>query len=1198
MKAGRWQFWIDRGGTFTDIVARRPDGSLAVRKLLSENPGQYADAAVAGIRELLGLAPGEAVDPARVECVRLGTTVATNALLERRGEPTVLCITEGFGDALRIGTQNRPRLFDRHIMLPPPLYARVEEVRERVGADGTVLRPLDEADTLLRLRAAYAGGCRAAAVVLMHGYRHHAHELRVAALARQAGFTQVSVSHRVSPLPKLIPRGDTAVVDAYLSPVLRRYVEQVAAELPDVRLLFMQSSGALAEARLVQGKDAVLSGPAGGIVGMARCARAASFERIIGFDMGGTSTDVSHYHGGYERVFETQVAGVRLRAPIMDIHTVAAGGGSILGFDGVRMLVGPQSAGASPGPACYRNGGPLTVTDCNVLLGKIQPEFFPSVFGPQARQALDVEVVRTRFAELAQRIGAACGESRTPEQLAQAYLDIAVASMANAIRRISVQRGYDPARYTLMCFGGAAGQHACLVAEALGMEGALLHPLAGVLSALGMGLADIGVLRERSIECDLDDGAEAACAAALPQLQAEAQALLEQQGLPRERIRLKASARLRIKGQDSSLDVDYGSATAMREGFESEYRLRYGFVPHGSKLRLAVLTVEATGLAEERLDGPHAAAGAPWPEAQLRMHAAGAWHQAPLYRRAQLAAGSRIAGPAIIADEGATTVIEPDWQATLLPRGEILLGRAVPRRAARDLGTAADPALLEIFNSRFMNIAEQMGAVLANTAQSVNIKERLDYSCAVFDAAGNLIANAPHIPVHLGSMSDSIRAVIAEHGAAMRPGDAYVLNNPYRGGTHLPDITVVTPVFQPGGTAPLFHVASRGHHADVGGITPGSMPPSSRSLEEEGVLLDNLLLVRDGQLQEQAILAALGSGPWPARNPQENLADLRAQAGANQKGVDELLRMVEEFGLPVVQAYMSHVQDHAEEAVRRAIDRLKDGEFACELDDGAVLRVRIAIDRAARSAMIDFSGSSPQLGNNHNAPEAICKAAVLYVFRTLVDADIPLNEGCLRPLSLRIPPGSILSPRPPAAVVAGNVETSQALVDALYGALGVMAAAQGTMNNFTFGDARRQYYETLCGGAGAGPDFDGASAVQTHMTNSRLTDPEILETRFPVRLESFAIRPGSGGEGSHRGGDGVVRRLRFLEPIQAAIVSNRRRVAPHGLAGGQAGRPGRNYIERADGERVPLPATAAVEMRAGDVFVIETPGGGGFGPKE
>jgi 5-oxoprolinase (ATP-hydrolysing) len=1187
----RWQFWIDRGGTFTDIVGRAPDGALHTRKLLSENPAQYADAAIAGIRGLLGLAPGEAIDPARVACVKMGTTVATNALLERRGEPTALFITRGFGDALRIGSQNRPRLFERRIVLPQMLYAHVAEVRERVTAEGQVLLPLDEADARDRLRAARAAGCGAAAIVLLHGYRHPAHEARLAQLARQAGFAQVSVSHQVSPLPRLVARGDTTVADAYLSPILRRYVERVARELPGVPLYFMQSNGGLAGAAQFQGKDAVLSGPAGGIVGMARSAQAAGFDRVIGFDMGGTSTDVSHYQGSYERVFETQVAGVRLRAPMMDIHTVAAGGGSILQFDGARLRVGPQSAGAHPGPASYRNGGPLTVTDCNVLLGRIQPAFFPSAFGPRADQPLDAQAVREQFAALAREVG------RGAEALAEGYLDIAVANMANAIKKISVQRGYDCAQYTLVCFGGAAGQHACRVADALGMERALLHPLAGVLSALGMGLADSGAMRERSIERDLDGGAVAACEAVLEELCAEARGQVLAQGVAASRIRLAPRAQLRFDGQDSVQLVDYAGAAAMRAAFESGYLRRYGFVPRGKRLIVAALSVEAVGASGEQADAAWPVPpGAARPAAPARMYCDGAWREVPVYRRESLPVDSRIAGPAIIADAGATTVVEPQWQAAVLRGGELLLGRAVPRQSAPAAGTAADPVRLEIYNNRFMNIAEQMGAVLANTAQSVNIKERLDYSCALFDAQGNLVANAPHIPVHLGSMSDSIRAVIARHGAGMRDGDVYVLNNPYQGGTHLPDITVVTPVFHPAHAAPLFHVASRGHHADIGGLTPGSMPPQSRSLEQEGVLLDNLLLARGGAFREAEILAALGAGAWPARRPQENLADLRAQAGANRRGADELLRLVDEAGLEVVQAYMRHVQDNAEEAVRRAIEGLRDGAFACELDQGAVIRVRITVDRAARAATIDFAGSSAQLAGNHNAPEAICKAAVLYVFRTLVDDDIPLNEGCLKPLRLLIPAGSMLSPRPPAATVAGNVETSQALVDALYGALGVMAAAQGTMNNLTFGDERRQYYETIAGGAGAGPDFDGASAVQTHMTNSRITDAEVLEARYPVLLEEFSIRRGSGGAGAHRGGDGVVRRLRFREAMQAAILSNRRRVAPHGLAGGAAGQPGRNSVERADGAVQPLAGTAGVEMRAGDVLVIETPGGGGFGP--
>jgi 5-oxoprolinase (ATP-hydrolysing) len=1193
----RWQFWIDRGGTFTDIVARAPDGALHMRKLLSENPAQYADAAIAGIRALLGLKPGERVDPARVGCVKMGTTVATNALLERKGEPTALFITRGFGDALRIGTQNRPRLFDRHIVLPEMLYARVEEVLERVTAEGEVLEKLDEADALDKLRRVRAAGCSAAAIALLHGYRHPAHETRLAELAQAAGFTQVSVSHRVSPLPRLVSRGDTTVADAYLSPILRRYVEQLARELPGVPLYFMQSNGGLTDAALFQGKDAVLSGPAGGIVGMARSAAAAGFGRIIGFDMGGTSTDVSHYAGEYERVFETSVAGVRLRAPMMDIHTVAAGGGSILQFDGARLRVGPQSAGAHPGPASYRNGGPLTVTDCNVLLGRIQPAFFPHAFGSGADQPLDPAPVRAKFEALLLEVAQACNAgAESAEALAEGFLDIAVANMANAIKKISVQRGYDCRRYTLMCFGGAAGQHACRVADALGMPKALLHPLAGVLSALGMGLADIGALRERSIEQDLDGDAVPACAAALAELGAAARAQVAAQNVPDARIRLAERAQLRVDGQDSTLLVDYADAAAMRAQFESAYLRRYGFVPSGRRLIVAAVSAEAVGESGDAL-------AQIWPvppgearaEAQAPMYCAGAWHKVLVYRRETLPRAARIAGPAIIADAGATTVVEPQWQAQVLHGGELLLERVVPRRSPSTAGTAVDPVRLEIFNNLFMNIAEQIGAVLANTAQSVNIKERLDYSCALFDGEGNLIANAPHIPVHLGSMSDSIRAVIARHGAAMRDGDVYVLNNPYQGGTHLPDITVVTPVFHAAHPAPLFHVASRGHHADVGGSTPGSMPPDSRSLEQEGVLLDNLLLARGGAFREAEILAALSAGPCPARNPQQNLADLRAQAGANRKGVEELLRLVDHSGLDVVRAYMCHVQDNAEEAVRQTIASLRDGEFSCELDEGAVIRVRITVDHAARGATIDFTGSSAQLAGNHNAPEAICKAAVLYVFRTLVDDDIPLNEGCLKPLRLVIPPGSMLSPHPPAATVAGNVETSQAIVDALYGALGLMAAAQGTMNNLTFGDAARQYYETIAGGAGAGPDFDGASAVQTHMTNSRITDPEVLEARYPVLLEEFAIRRGSGGTGRHRGGDGVVRRIRFREAMHAGILSNRRRVAPYGLAGGEPGLAGRNRVARADGSEDELAGTASVEMQAGDVFIIETPGGGGYG---
>jgi len=1196
--AGRWQFWIDRGGTFTDIVAQRPDGAVVTHKLLSENPEQYPDAALAGIRDLLGLARDAAIPGERIEAVKMGTTVATNALLERKGEPTALFVTRGFRDILRIGYQNRPKLFALDIVLPELLYAAVCEVPERIGARGELVEPLDEAVVRADLQRMRAQGLRSVAIVLMHGYRFPGHERRVAALAREAGFAQVSVSHEVSPLMKIVGRGDTTVVDAYLSPILRRYVDRVAAELDGARLMFMQSSGGLTDAAVFQGKDAILSGPAGGIVGAARTSAAAGFDRVIGFDMGGTSTDVSHYAGEFERAFETEVAGVRMRAPMMSIHTVAAGGGSILHFDGSRYRVGPDSAGANPGPASYRRGGPLTVTDANVMLGKVQPAHFPSVFGPAGDQPLDAEVVRARFAELAARIREATGDERTPEEVAEGYVAIAVENMANAIKRISVQRGHDVTRYTLCCFGGAAGQHACLVADALGMSRVFIHPHAGVLSAYGMGLADVTAMRERAIEARLGPETEPAIAQALDELGAQAAAELAKQGLGGARTRIVGSVHLRYEGTDSALLVPHGGADAMRAAFEAAYRQRFGFLMPGRALMVEAVSAEAIGGAQplpEPAPAHPGARGEAVAVEQVDLFTAGRRHRAPVHVRERLAPGAEVRGPAIIAEANATTVVEPGWQASVTGRGDLVLVRVEPRPQRLAVGTSADPVMLEIFNNLYMSIAEQMGATLAKTAYSVNIKERLDFSCALFDARGNLIANAPHMPVHLGSMGESVKRVIADNAGRMHAGDVYMLNDPYRGGTHLPDITVITPVFDAEGRELLFYVGSRGHHADVGGITPGSMPPASRTVDEEGVLISNFLLVERGVLRERETVDLLSSGRWPARNVEQNLADLRAMIAANEKGVQELARMVEHFGLDVVHAYMRHVQDNAEEAVRRVIDVLKDGSFACEMDNGAAIRVAIRVDHAARRAVVDFAGTSPQLPDNFNAPTAVTMAAVLYVFRTLVADDIPLNAGCLKPLEVRIPEGSMLNPSYPAAVVAGNVETSQCVTDTLFGALGVMGAAQGTMNNFTFGNARHQYYETVCGGAGAGPTWEGCDAVHTHMTNSRLTDPEVLEWRFPVRLEAFAIRRGSGGRGRHRGGDGTMRRIRFLEPMTAAILAGRRRVPPYGLAGGAPGAPGRNWVERTDGTREEFGATHEVEMRSGDVFVIETPGGGGYG---
>ena len=1206
----RWQFWIDRGGTFTDIVAKRPDGTLATAKLLSENPEQYADAAVEGIRRLLGLQAGEPITSAQVEAVKMGTTVATNALLERKGDRTLLVATRGFRDMLRIAYQNRPRLFDRCIELPELLYERVIEAEERIDAHGEIVAPLDAAALRAQLQDAYDDGIRACAVVFMHGYRHTRHEKAAAALAREIGFTQVSSSHETSPLMKIISRGDTTVVDAYLSPILRRYVDQVASQMPGVRLLFMQSSGGLTDAHRFQGKDAILSGPAGGIVGMVRTAVTAGHEKVIGFDMGGTSTDVSHYAGEFERAFETQVAGVRMRAPMMDIHTVAAGGGSVLGFDGARLRVGPESAGAHPGPACYRRGGPLATTDANVMLGKIQPDYFPSVFGPAADQPLDRAVVVAKFSELAGRVERETGRATTPEALAEGFLEIAVGAMANAVKKISVARGHDVSGYTLQCFGGAAGQHACLVADALGMTKVYVHPLAGVLSAYGMGLADQIAIRETSVERVLDDAGLAAARETLARLAAEASAEIEAQGFAPAQIRVMQRLHLRYEGTNTALQVELGDRAALVAGFEEAYRRRFAFLMPNRQLVVESASAEAVGPGEAGDEPRHAMEDrVAYPRAVVQMYAQGAWQDAGLHRRTHLRPGMRVDGPAIIAEANTTIVVEPGWQAKVTAHDHLQMSRVRPREARKAVGTDVDPVMLEVFNNLFMNIAEQMGLRLQNTAYSVNIKERLDFSCALFDARGNLIANAPHMPVHLGSMSESIKNVV-ERNPHMQPGDVFVLNDPYHGGTHLPDVTVVSPVFDESAGNEgrvLFYVASRGHHADIGGISPGSVPPFSRTIEDEGVLIDNVKLVDRGRLCEQEMLALLGSGPHPSRDPQQNLADLRAQIAANEKGVQELRAMVEQFGLDTVQAYMQHVQDNAEEGVRVAISRLdpklvRDGGFTLTMDNGAEVKVALRIDRERRGAVVDFTGTSSQGGGNFNAPRAVTMAAVLYVFRTLVDDDIPLNAGCMKPIEVIVPEGSMLNPRQPAAVVAGNVEVSTCVTNALYGALGILAGSQPTMNNFTFGDGARQYYETIAGGAGAGlsglgqdAGFDGCSVVQTHMTNSRMTDPEVLEFRYPVRLERFEIRAGSGGAGRWKGGDGATRAVRFLAPMSAAILSNGRTAGGFGVAGGGAGEAGRNEVIRADGRVEPLGHLATVEMQAGDCFVIRTPGGGGYG---
>jgi 5-oxoprolinase (ATP-hydrolysing) len=1178
MTSGAWEFWIDRGGTFTDVVARAPDGHLITHKLLSENPERYRDAAVQGIREIMGT---EAPPPGSIGAVKMGTTVATNALLERKGEAVLLLITQGFGDLLRIGYQTRPRLFDLHIRRPDLLYSRMAEIPERLDAEGGVVRALDEGAVRLALQAAYDAGLRAVAVALLHGYLNPAHELAVGAIAAEVGFMQISLSHQASRLAKLVGRGDTTVVDAYLSPILRRYVDEVTRALGQSceRLLFMQSNGGLTDARLFQGKDAILSGPAGGIVGMVKTAEAAGFHRLIGFDMGGTSTDVSHYAGVYERSFETEVAGVRMRAPMMDIHTVAAGGGSICQFRDGRFQVGPESAGADPGPACYRRGGPLTVTDCNVLLGKLSPEHFPAVFGPGGNETLDVAAVRARFAEL----GAVVPEL-SAEDMARGFLRIAVDNMANAIKKISIQRGHDVTGYTLQCFGGAGGQHACLVADALGMGQVFIHPFAGVLSAFGMGLAEIRALREVQFDAPLSEVAGAV--AALAAIDVEARAEVAAQGVGE--VRGEALAHLRYDGSHQPLPVPFGNAEEMQAAFEAAHQARFGFISPERALWFEMLSCEAIGTSGA-LPAMEPPKGRPVQVATVKVAGLGA---VPLWDRATLPHGWCCDGPAIITEATGTNMVEPGWQARIDAAANLILERrgAVVRAAAA--GTQADPVVLEVMSNLFMSVADQMGATLALTSWSVNIKERFDFSCAIFDAQGDLVANAPHVPVHLGSMSAAIKIVMALNPDA-QDGDAYMLNAPARGGTHLPDVTVVTPVFVDG--KPAFWLGSRGHHADIGGRTPGSAPPDSTTLIEEGVVIDNVQLVRAGRLLEAEARAVLGSGPYPCRNPDQNMADLKAQVAANETGKRELLKVCAAYGADVVAAYMGHVQDNAEESVRRVIERLSDGEFVYPMDEGQRICVKVSVDRDARRATVDFTGTSPQHLGNYNAPLAVCRAVVLYVFRTLVGSDIPLNEGCLKPLTLIVPEGSMLNPGPEAAVIAGNTEVSQAACNALYGALGVIAGSQGTMNNFVWGNERFQNYETIAGGTGAGPGFQGCDAVQSHMTNTRMTDPEILEKRFPVRLEQFGIRAGSGGAGQWRGGNGAVRRMRFLEALTVTTLASHRIIPPFGVKGGEPGAVGRNWAEMPDGTRHDLAGNAEIDLPAGSVFVMETPGGGGWG---
>ncbi|MEM1047976.1 MAG: hydantoinase B/oxoprolinase family protein [Pseudomonadota bacterium] len=1199
VETAKWDFWIDRGGTFTDIVGRAPDGAIRSHKLLSENPEAYRDAAIRGIRDLMGLAPDAPVPTERIAHIKMGTTVATNALLERKGAPTVLVTTRGFRDALRIGYQARPDIFAKHIIKPAELYDQVIEIDERILADGTVETPVDLAGAEAALRAAHAEGLRSVAIVFMHAYAFPDHEAAVAEIAETVGFTQISVSHRVSPLMKLVGRGDTTVVDAYLSPILRRYVDQVAEELDlrnsPCRLMFMMSSGGLTDADLFQGKDAILSGPAGGVVGAVETSSMAGCDKIIGFDMGGTSTDVSHYDGAYERTFETEAAGVRIRAPMMLIHTVAAGGGSILHYDGARFRVGPDSAGANPGPRCYRRGGPLAVTDANVMVGKLLPDRFPKIFGPHQNQELDRDAVVAAFDALVDAVG----DGRTREEIADGFIRIAVENMANAIKKISVQRGYDVTEYALACFGGAGGQHACQIADTLGMRRVLIHPLSGILSAYGMGLADIRASRQQGIVKRLEDGLFEVLRTEEARLTDLAVGELCDQGLEDDRIATTTRLHLRYEGTDTPLPVTFADRNAMVAAFERLHKTQFGFVTRDKPIVVEALEVEAVGggadIVEPDLPTTEAAANA---AEQTRFYSGGRWHHAGIHERTALRPGHIVTGPALIVEDHQTIVIEDGWRASITAKNHVDLERHVALERAGAIGTDADPVMLEVFNNLFMSIAEQMGVTLQNTSYSVNIKERLDFSCAVFASDTSLVANAPHMPVHLGSMDKSVESIARANAGKIRPGDVFALNAPYNGGTHLPDITVVTPVFDAEEKEILFWVASRGHHADVGGKAPGSTTPRARTVDEEGVLFDNVKLVSEGVFMEDDLVRVLTDHPYPCRNVPYNIADLKAQIAANEKGVLELRKMVAHFGIDVVLAYMQHVQDNAAESVRRVIDALHDSEFETRTDQGAVIRVKISVDHARREAILDFTGTSGQQDTNFNAPSPVTRAAVLYCFRLMVDSDIPMNAGCLRPIHIRLPDDCMLNPKYPAAVVGGNTETSQHVTNTVLGALGAMAASQGTMNNLVFGNDRYQYYETICSGSPAGNGFPGTDAVHVHMTNSRLTDPEVLEFRVPVVLEDFHIRNGSGGTGRWNAGDGTLRTIRFLEEMECSILSSHRSVKPHGLAGGSDGACGSTTIRRNDGRNERLQGADQTRVFPGDAVILQTPTAGGYGAED
>ena len=1197
----KWQFWIDRGGTFTDIIGRNPEGKISTHKLLSENPQQYSDAAIQGIRDILSLKSNDQIPIDKIDLIKMGTTVATNALLERNGERTLLAITKGFGDILRIGYQQRPNLFALDIKLPDMLYSEIEEIDERIDIHGNIIKKLDKSGTEVKLKKAFDNGYRSIAIVLLHGYRYKKHENQINLIAKKIGFEQISVSHKVIPLMKIVPRGDTTVIDAYLSPILRRYVNQfenaLGTEKKDKgKLMFMQSNGGLTDANFFQGKDAILSGPAGGVVGMVKTGEKAGFNKLIGFDMGGTSTDVCHYNGDYERTLETQVAGVRLRAPMMLINTVAAGGGSILHFDGSRYRVGPDSAGANPGPACYRNGGPLTVTDCNVMLGKLNPELFPKVFGKNANQQIDVSIVKEKFNVLAKEISNATKKAVSPIEVAEGFLSIAIECMANAIKKISVQRGYDVSKYTLSCFGGAGGQHACLVADSLGMKKIHLHQYAGVLSAYGIGLADSRTINDLAIELNLNKDIIESLSIQFNNLKKQGREEMVAQNLNSEKLRYSSRIYLRYEGSDSALAVRFSEYQEIKSNFENIHKARFGFISPEKLLIVESIQVEVSCPSEhvESKNNKRTKSGTS-SIARLNVVMNGDSNPTSFYHRNNISTNDKLIGPAVIIEDTSTIVIEPGWQASINNNFDLILERTEEKQRMSAIGTNVDPIMLEIFNNLFMNVAEQMGTVLENTASSVNIKERLDFSCALFSPTGDLVANAPHVPVHLGSMSESIKTIIRENNKTMMPGDAFLINAPYNGGTHLPDITLIKPVYDEQEEEVIFYVATRGHHADIGGTVPGSTPAYSKHIKEEGILIDNFTLVSKGVFLEEEIYNLLSSGDFPARNIKQNIADLKAQVASAEKGAQELLGVIQNYGLKVVHAYMQHVQDNAEESVRRILDVISDSSFTYKMDDGYQVSVAISVDKKKRSATIDFTGTSDQHPSNFNAPSAICHAAVLYVFRCLVDDNIPLNAGCLKPLKLIIPEHSMINPEYPAAVIAGNVETSQYIVDTLFGALGVVAASQGTMNNFTWGNDRIQNYETICGGSGASAEQNGCSAVHTHMTNSRLTDPEVLEWRFPVRLESFSIRNNSGGDGIHKGGDGVDRRIRFLESMTVNMIAGHRVVPPYGIKGGKPGAVGKNYVIHRDARITELGTKGQIEVVKDDVFVLKTPGGGGYG---